>query len=308
MAILYKIIGGDQKEYSALSADDLRKWIAEGRLNAQTLAKAEGDEEFRPLGGFPEFVDALAAAAAAEPPSPPAPASVAPPNLLERDYDLDIGDCISRGWPLVKNNFWPIVGITALVMVITAAINQAFGLFTSPVINGIILQHRISPGGILVLLLVIVVSGPIYTIFLAGLFKYYLKLIRGEGAGIGDAFSGFGPSIGQLILLNLVMNILTLIGYALCLVPGIYLAVAWFFSIPLVIDRHMNFWEAMELSRKRVTKHWFLVFAFLLIYGLLSVSGLVACCIGIFVTMPIGLGALMYAYETIFSSTEAHTG
>ena len=87
MAILYKIIGGDQKEYGALSADDLRKWIAEGRLNAQTLAKAEGDEEFRPLGGFPEFVDALAAAAA-EPPSPPAPASVAPPNLLERDYDL----------------------------------------------------------------------------------------------------------------------------------------------------------------------------------------------------------------------------
>ena len=105
MAILYKIIGGDQKEYSALSADDLRKWIAEGRLNAQTLAKAEGDEEFRPLGGFPEFVDALAAAAAAEPPSPPAPASVAPPNLLERDYDLDIGGCISRGWALLKNNF-----------------------------------------------------------------------------------------------------------------------------------------------------------------------------------------------------------
>jgi len=305
MAILYKIIGGDQKEYGALSAQDLRKWIAEGRLNAQSLAKAEGDEEFRPLGGFPEFVDALAAAAA-EPPSPPTPVVSSGP--LEHDYDLDIGDCISRGWQLVKNNFWPVVGITALVMVITAAINQVFGLFTSPVINGIILQHRISPGGILVLLLVIVISGPIYTIFLAGLFKYYLKLIRGEGAGIGDAFSGFGPSIGQLILLNLVMNILTLIGYALCLVPGIYLAVAWFFSIPLVIDRRMNFWEALELSRKRVTKHWFLVFAFLLIYGLLSVSGLVACCIGIFVTMPIGLGALMYAYETIFSSAEGHTG
>jgi hypothetical protein len=61
--MMYKIIGGDQKEYGTLSAADMRKWIAEGRLNAQTLAKAEGDEEFRPLGGFPEFVAALAAAA-----------------------------------------------------------------------------------------------------------------------------------------------------------------------------------------------------------------------------------------------------
>jgi hypothetical protein len=60
MAILYKIIGGDQKEYGLVSAEDMRRWIAEGRLGAQTLAKVEGDEEFRPLGGFPEFADVFA--------------------------------------------------------------------------------------------------------------------------------------------------------------------------------------------------------------------------------------------------------
>ena len=74
---MYKIIGGDQKEYGLISAEDMRKWIAEGRLNTQTLTKAEGDEEFRPLGGFPEFVDALAAAAAAAEP-PQTPASIQP--------------------------------------------------------------------------------------------------------------------------------------------------------------------------------------------------------------------------------------
>jgi len=36
---MYTIIGGDQKEYGALSAEDMRKWIAEGRLNAQTFTK-----------------------------------------------------------------------------------------------------------------------------------------------------------------------------------------------------------------------------------------------------------------------------
>jgi hypothetical protein len=297
---MYIIIGGDQKEYGPITTDDVRKWIAEGRLNEQSMMKAESDAEWRPLSAFPEFV----AAFATKPPAPDAPpAFAASADWQERDYELDIGGCISRGWELVKNNFWPSVGITALVIVITAAVNQLFGLFTRPAINSMIVQHQFSVGGIFIVLLVTVISAPVYTVFTAGLFKYYLRLIRGESATIGDAFSGFGPSFGQLVLLSLVQMVLILIGYALCLIPGIYLAVAWYFSIPLVIDKRMNFWEALKLSRKLVSKHWFIVFAFMIVYGLLAVSGIIACCIGIFVTMPIGFAALMYAYETIFSES-----
>ena len=97
------------------------------------------------------------------------------------------------------------------------------------------------------------------------------------------------------------MNVLVIVGYALCIIPGIFLQVAWLFALPLVVDRRMNFWEAMELSRKIVCKHWFIVFAFLIVYTLVVMAGLIACCIGILVTIPIGLGAWMYAYETIFS-------
>jgi len=84
------------------------------------------------------------------------------------------------------------------------------------------------------------------------------------------------------------MNTLVMIGCVLCLIPGIYLSVAWYFAIPLIIDRRMNFWAAMECSRKMVNKT--LVFScllFLLVIGLLAAAGVIACCIGIFVTMPI---------------------
>ena len=64
----YTIIGGDQKPYSSVTADDLRKWITDGRLNAQSLAKEEHDTEWRPLSAFPEFADALAASSAPPPP------------------------------------------------------------------------------------------------------------------------------------------------------------------------------------------------------------------------------------------------
>src|SRR5271169_3678122 len=102
----YIIIGGDQKEYGPITADDVRKWIAEGRLNAQTLAKAESDASWRPLSAFPELADAFGIQASA-PDSPPSFASTMP---SEGDYELDIGSCISRGWELVKKNFWPVIG------------------------------------------------------------------------------------------------------------------------------------------------------------------------------------------------------
>ncbi|SRR5260221_1553901 len=184
-------------------------------------------------------------------------------------------------------------------------INQIFGLFTRSAVNDMVVQHQFTPGDIAIVVLVTIIGAPVYTIFTAGLFKYYLKLIRGESAGIGDAFSGFGACTGQLVLLSVVQMVLVLIGYALCLIPGIYLAVAWYFAIPLIIDKQMGFWEAMELSRKMVSKHWFLIFGFLIVYGLLVLAGLIACCVGIFVTMPIGFAALMYAYETIFSKPQA---
>ena len=52
---MYKIIGGDGKEYGPVSADDLRRWIAEGRVNAQTRIQGGESADWRPLGEFPEF-------------------------------------------------------------------------------------------------------------------------------------------------------------------------------------------------------------------------------------------------------------
>jgi len=52
---MYKIIGGDGKEYGPVSADDVRQWIAEGRANGQTRVQAEGSADWQPLGSLPEF-------------------------------------------------------------------------------------------------------------------------------------------------------------------------------------------------------------------------------------------------------------
>jgi hypothetical protein len=67
---MYKIIGVDQKEYGPVSADQLRQWLAEGRINARTQVLAEGAAEWKALGDLPEFAAAMPG---------PSPAPIAAP-------------------------------------------------------------------------------------------------------------------------------------------------------------------------------------------------------------------------------------
>lgn len=303
---MYKIIGADQREYGPVSAEQLRQWVTEGRVNAQTKVRPEGETEWKPLSALAEFADTLRTTQAPPPYTPSGEAgAVSPETILGRDYSLDIGYCISRSWDLVKRNFWPVVGISLLILILSAIINQVIGLISGPVFRAMILERRFTPGGIALIAGTSMLGSPIYTLLMGGLFKYYLKLIRAEGATIADAFSGFSPAAGQLILLGLVSGFLTTLGYLFCILPGIYLSVSWIFALPLVIDRRLMFWDAMELSRKMVSRHWFIVLAFLLVVALLAACGALACCVGVFVTMPIASVALMYAYEDIFGQKAA---
>jgi hypothetical protein len=51
----YTIIGGDKQEYGPVTAEDIRQWIVEGRLDRNSLARSENDTEWRSLSAFPEF-------------------------------------------------------------------------------------------------------------------------------------------------------------------------------------------------------------------------------------------------------------
>jgi hypothetical protein len=62
---MYKILGIDGRQYGPVGADQIRRWIAEGRANAQTQALAEGAAEWKALGALPEFAPHFA------PPTPP---------------------------------------------------------------------------------------------------------------------------------------------------------------------------------------------------------------------------------------------
>ena len=319
----YTIIGGDQKQYGSVTADDIRRWITEGRLGAQSLAQAQGDVEWKPLSAFPEFAAALASS------SIPLQPVASPVDWLERDYELDIGGCISRGWELLKNNF----GLLFIGVLIYFLIEGAIGALGSiPFI------------GPLFSIANLFVAGPL----MGGVFYIFIQAIRGQPTNVGDVFAGFRRAFIQLFLGTLVPGLLvglcmipfvivlcvkcfpaiihiqhagsnnaevlaaikstwsiSLPVLLICMIPVIYLAVSWKFTLPLIIDRQMDFWSAMGASRRMVSKHWWQVFGLVILISLVNVAGLLLCCVGILITIPIGFAALMYAYETIFSQSQS---
>jgi len=318
---MYKIIGADQKEYGPVTAEQLRQWVTEGRVNGQTSVWSEAGGGWKPLASYPEFADLLASKppVASEPPPYSAQAGL-PPDLLTRDYDLDIGRCVGDSWNLLKNNFGLIFGGVAIFFLIQVGLS---GLAQIPFV------------GLVFSLASVILSGPL----MGGLYYFLLKNIRRQPAEIGDIFAGFRLAFGQLLLGYLVMAILTclaalpgaaimafpiimmirhhapeagpillaVLGFIVAMVPAIYLNVSWIFSLPLIIDKQMEFWPAMGASRKMVGKHWWLVFGLLVVCGLLYFAGFLACCVGVLFIMPIVLGAMMYAYESIFSAPTSRT-
>ncbi len=120
---------------------------------------------------------------------------------------------------------------------------------------------------------------------------------------MGDAFAGFNLAFGPLALFSLVAQLLVFLGIIFCILPGIYLSVSWMFFTPLIIlDKRLDFWPAMELSRRVVTRHWWQVFGFALVCLLLLLCGLMVCVVGVFIAMPIVKAATVYAYEDIFGA------
>jgi hypothetical protein len=75
---MYKIIGADGKEYGPISADQMRQWISEGRVNGQTMVLLEGTADWKPLAQFPELASSLAIAPVPAPQPGPSPFSGAP--------------------------------------------------------------------------------------------------------------------------------------------------------------------------------------------------------------------------------------
>lgn len=183
--------------------------------------------------------------------------------LINQGYATDVTRYIKEGYNIFSNNIGSSIIFTILASIL---LNLTVGLINYPL--------------------------------LAGYFYVAFKSMRGEKAELGDFFHGFSMFF-PLFLANLFATFLVTVGIMFCLIPGIYLAISYMFIMPLIMEKKIDFWPAMETSRKLITKNFgaFLGLAFLI--GLINFVGALFCGIGLLVTMPIGWYAMAAAYSDI---------
>jgi hypothetical protein len=281
----YYMVGGDGREYGPVSAAQLREWIVQRRADGGTKVRRDDHADFAPLSAWPEFADVLPSRSGPrDTPKPPrldgSRSDQLADEIIGRGIDLSVCRCFSRAWRLYLANFALLTGTTARVILLL------FGLQLVPVAGTV---AAIAMGGV----------------FAAGLSLVFLKTIRGHRAEVNDVFAGFSRGFVPLLLAGMLVFILVSAGL-LCVLPGVYLAVAWLFVYPLVFERSLDFWPAMELSRRVAHERWWELFALaagavaLVLVGMFGTYFVFG--VGVFLTAPIAFGAVMYAYEDIFGA------
>lgn len=207
-------------------------------------------------------------------------------NLLDKGYQVTIKDYVRSGLNIFSANAFFYITYSAIAMAILLLIST----MPSVRIYGDIL-----------------VRAPLE----AGIFIVAIKHIRGEAYDFGDLFTGFNFYF-TLILFTVAAWALIVAGFLALVLPAVYLAVSYLFVVPLIVDRGLTFWKAMELSRRVVSREWLKIFLLALLVLAIYSAGLLALVIGILVTGPLSACIVAAAYADIFgiakeSSAPAYT-
>jgi hypothetical protein len=274
---MYIVIGADGREYGPVDETKVRQWIAQGRVNGST--KVRVGEELKRAGEIPTFADALRTSTHDRSGSCDFPETGLHPlagMLTGKGRALDLASCFSRAWDLVKSRFWLATGVCFLLVAALIAI------YSIPVIGFV----------------VVLAFG---YVFIGGVYWVFLKLVRRQPADVSDVLVSFGVAFVPLILLSLVSQSLMTVGFMLLFIPGLYVMLVYgLFPALLVIDKGLDFWPAMETSRKVVHAQFFQVAVFALLSLALLLGGVLMCLVGFFVTLPVCIAATVYAYEDLF--------
>ncbi len=195
-------------------------------------------------------------------------------RIIAGDVDFDIGNSITKGFETFKVNPLMHIGFTFVIL-----------------LSQFLFTHFLED---YVFVYSIFLSPPL----LAGFYLIGNRISQNEFFDFPDYFKGFQYWLA-LIIVNLISSILTVIGIVFLIIPGIYLLVGYMFAHLFVIYGGFEFWTAMELSRRLVTKNWFKFFGLGVVLLLINIAGVLALGIGLLVSIPVSYFTIYKLFEDL---------
>jgi len=227
-------------------------------------------------------------------------------GLIESDvggkYDFSIRAVISEAWDKTSGAKWPInlafiyyflviIGLALIIGVASAALSMGTGgLDTAmPSLLDIFLQIALTA----------IMLPMMMGITMMGIHRAVDRPIN------ANSVFGYFSKTFNLFLTMILMYIMIIIGYILLILPGIYLTVAYYMALPLIVEKNMSPWQALETSRKAVSKRWFRMFFFFLAIGIITFISMIPLGIGLIWSVPLFMIAYGIIYRNMFGVEEA---
>ncbi|MBN1289480.1 MAG: hypothetical protein JXA49_07590 [Actinobacteria bacterium] len=205
---------------------------------------------------------------------------------------FDIGQAISYGWDSFKDNAGFLI-LTALVaMLLQGLPNSPYSAFADN--SGLVIGF-----GILAFILQLAIGVFVSMAWI----RVGLKLVSREKPDFPDWYMSF-DKFWNFLAGQILFGLIVLGGLILLIVPGVIWAIKYQFFGFLILDRDMDAMEAIKQSgvmTKGVKGELFLYW--LAVIGV-NILGLLACCVGTLVTVPVTYVAHAYVYRSLLA-TEA---
>lgn len=133
----------------------------------------------------------------------------------------------------------------------------------------------------------------------AGLYVAAFKQLRGQVPEVRDLFQGF-QWFGPVTLLSILAGVCIFLGTLCCIIPGIILAVWWYFALPLCITHGLGATDAMAMSKQKVREgFWDVVVLLLVIMGVNLVASMLPLG-GIWLALPLRTLMVAIAHRDLF--------
>jgi len=222
-------------------------------------------------------------------------------KALSGQVDFSIGGMIKEAWGLVKGSKLTIVGGVICMYIAAIGITMIMGVAMAmimPIMAGSSQEMAIGITVGLQLLIQILMMAIMYP-FMAGLFMIGIRKSVNLPTSFSMIFGYFNRTI-SLLIVNVLMTILVMIGFMLLVIPGIYLAVSYMLAMPLLVEKNMSPWKALETSRKAISKKWFKVFGLFSLLWLIVFLSMIPFGIGLIWTAPLGFITVGILYREMF--------
>ncbi|WP_169811119.1 hypothetical protein [Nocardia amamiensis] len=202
---------------------------------------------------------------------------------------LDVGRALSFGWAKFRANPGPWAGVTAVGLIVYLAF--------------LLVVQLTDPTTMLPLLL-------IFLAVMAAVWLLQSAMVRGalyETDGTPPPFGAYFRFLnaGNVLLTALLAFLLTFLGSAICLIPGLIAGWLCMFSLHFVVDQDQGPFEALKSSFSLVVANAWQVLLLALAVLVVTFLGLLLCGLGLLVAGPVATIAVTYAYRTLTGGTVA---